>query len=368
MKLFTPYTFKSSGRISKNRIALAPMTNLQSNDDGTLSDDEYNFLVRRAKEDFGIIFTCASHVSADGQGWKGELGIFDDKHLAGLTRLADGIHQYGSLGIVQIFHGGARSPEGLTGKQPWSASAHSIGSAGKETQIREATEYDIERTIEAFVQAADRAYRAGFDGVELHGAHGYLLHQFLSTFTNKRTDKWGGSLENRFRLLLTIFRKIKSTVPNSFMVGVRLSPEDKHGFKGIDFDEALDLAEILSKEGADFIHVSPWDAFKKPEKNLDGDKTIVEIYRERLTEDVPVLVAGEIWSSADAERALELGADIVALGKSAIGNADWAVKAKDKNYQPQMPPYTVQHLREASLGEPFIGYMRRWQEFVEEEK
>ncbi len=368
MKLFTPYTFRSSGKISKNRIALAPMTNLQSHDDGTLSDDEYNFLVRRAKEDFGIIITCASHVSADGQGWKGELGIFDDKHLPGLTRLADGIHQYGSLGIVQIFHGGARSPETLTGKQPWSASAHSIGSAGKETQIREATEDDIERTIEAFVQAADRARRAGFDGVELHGAHGYLLHQFLSTFTNKRTDKWGGNPENRFRLLLTIFRKINSTVPASFMVGVRLSPEDKHGFKGIDFDEALDLAEILSKDGADFIHVSPWDAFKKPEKYPGGEKTIVEIYRERLPEDVPVLVAGEIWSSADAERALELGADIIALGKSAIGNPDWALKARDYNFQPQRPPYTVQHLREAALGEAFIGYMSRWQGFVEGEK
>ena len=368
MKLFTPYTFKSSGKTSKNRIALAPMTNLQSNDDGTLSDDEFNFLVRRAKEDFGIIITCASHVSADGQGWKGELGIFDDKHLAGLTRLADGIHQYGSLGIVQIFHGGARSPEALTGKQPWSASAHTIGSAGKETQIREATEDDIERTIEAFVHAAGRAYKAGFDGVELHGAHGYLLHQFLSTLTNKRTDKWGGDRENRFRLLLTAFRNIKSTVPSSFMVGVRLSPEEKHGFKGIDFDEALDLAEILSKEGTDFIHVSPWDAFKKPEKYPEGEKTIVEIYRERLPQEVPVLVAGEIWSSADAERALELGADIVALGKSAIGNPDWAVRARDRSYQPQKPPYSVQQLREASLGEAFVGYMSRWPGFVEGEK
>jgi 2,4-dienoyl-CoA reductase-like NADH-dependent reductase (Old Yellow Enzyme family) len=368
MKIFNPYNFAQSGKVSKNRIALAPMTNLQSNDDGTLSDDEYNFLVRRAKEDFGIIITCASHVSADGQGWKGELGIFDDKHLPGLTRLADGIHQCGSLGIVQIFHGGARSPETLTGKQPWSASAHTIGSAGKETLIREATEDDIERTIEAFVQAAKRAYKAGFDGVELHGAHGYLLHQFLSTFTNKRTDKWGGDPDNRFRLLLTIFRKIKSEVDASFMVGVRLSPEDKHGFKGIDFDEALDLAEILSKEGADFIHVSPWDAFKKPEKYPEGGKTIVEYYRERLPEDVPVLVAGEIWTSSDAEKALELGADIVALGKSAIGNADWAVKARDPNYQPQMPPYSVQHLREASLGEAFIGYMSRWPGFVIEKK
>ncbi|MBX7043784.1 MAG: tRNA-dihydrouridine synthase [Ignavibacteria bacterium] len=368
MKLFSQYVFKSSGKVSQNRIALAPMTNLQSNDDGTLGEDEYNFLVRRAREGFGLIFTCASHVTADGQGWKGELGIFDDKHLPGLTRLAQGIHECGSLGIVQIFHGGARSPEALTGKQPWSASAHTIMSGGKELKVREATSEDIEAVIESFVKAAERAYKAGFDGIELHGAHGYLLHQFLSTFTNKRTDMWGGSPENRFRLLLTILQKIRSSLPRTFMAGVRISPEDKHGFKGIDFDEALDLSSILCREGADFIHVSPWDAFKKPEKYPDGKETIVELYRERLPEEVPVIVAGEIWTPADAERALELGADIAALGKCAIGNPDWAVMAKDENYLPQKPPYTVTHLREAGLGEAFIGYMRRWKDFVLEDR
>ena len=97
MKLFTPYTFTRSGKISNNRIALAPMTNTQSNDDGTLGEDEYRFLTRRAKEGFGMIFTCASHVTADGQGWRGELGIFDDKHIEGLSRLSNGIHRRNRL-------------------------------------------------------------------------------------------------------------------------------------------------------------------------------------------------------------------------------------------------------------------------------
>ncbi|MBK6774071.1 MAG: hypothetical protein IPG78_18400 [Ignavibacteria bacterium] len=121
------------------------MTNTQSNDDGTLGEDEFRFLTRRAKEGFGMIFTCASHVTADGQGWRGELAIFDDKHIEGLTRLAKGIHEYGSLGIVQIFHGGARSPESLTGKQPWSASAHTMTFSKDSTEVREATEEDIEK-------------------------------------------------------------------------------------------------------------------------------------------------------------------------------------------------------------------------------
>jgi 2,4-dienoyl-CoA reductase-like NADH-dependent reductase (Old Yellow Enzyme family) len=366
MKLFTPYTFASSGKVSNNRIALAPMTNTQSHDDGRISDDEYNFLVRRAKEGFGIITTCAAHVSADGQGWKGELGIFNDIHLEGLSRLSKGIHQYGSLGIVQIFHGGARSPEVLTGRQPWSASAHSIKSGGREIGVREGSVTDIEKTIEDFVESARRAFEAGFDGVELHGAHGYLLHQFLSTFTNHRKDQWGGNLENRSRLLLTILRRIRSIVPRSFLVGVRLSPEDKYGFKGIDFDESLALAKSLAADGADFIHVSPWDAFKKPEKYPDSEKAIAAYFRETLPVEIPVMIAGLIWSARDAEKAIEYGADFVALGRAAIGIPDWPSRAKDLEFQPQKPPYSVKHLRDASLGDAFISYMRGWQGFVEE--
>lgn len=368
MKLFTPYKFSRSGKISKNRITLAPLTNLQSNADGTLSQEEYRWLTRRAEEGFGMIFTCASHVSADGQGWAGELGIFGDSHLPGLTKLANGIHQYDSLAFVQIFHGGARSPEKLTGKQPWSASAHSVEGTDKTTEIREATEEDIKNVTDAFVAAALRAHAAGFDGAELHGAHGYLLHQFLSTVTNQRNDKWGGSFGNRIRLLLTIFRKIKSEVPPDFMVGVRLSPEDKPGFKGIDFDESLQLAEILSAEGADFIDVSAWDAFKKPDKYKDGEKTIIEYFRQRLPETTPVITAGKIWTREDAEKVLALGSDFVALGKSAIGIPDWPAKARDEKLKMQLPPYSVDHLKRADLSEPFIEYMRRWRDFVDDDK
>ena len=367
MKLFTPFTFTRSGKTTMNRIALAPMTNLQSNIDGTISEAEYNWLIRRAKEGFGIIFTCASHVSADGQGWKGELGIFDDKHIQGLTRLAQGIHKYGSLAIVQIFHGGARSPEKVTGKQPWSASAQSISGSERTIEVREANEGDINNVIEAFTAAAVRAQNAGFDGVELHAAHGYLLHQFLSTFTNHRKDKWGGSFENRIRILLTILTIIRSVVPSEFMVGVRLSPEDMPAFKGIDFDESLQLAEILAAEGADFIDVSPWDTFKKPDKYPDGKETIIEYFRDRLNIETPIITAGKIWTGTDAERVIDLGADIIALGRSAVGIPDWPSKAFEKDFQPQRPPYSVKHLKEADLSEPFIEYMRRWPDFVEKD-
>lgn len=269
-KLFLPFDFSNSQKTVKNRLALAPMTNMQSNEDGTLGDDEYNWLISRAKEDFGTIITCAANVSKDGQGWPGELGIYDDKHISGLSKLAKGIKEFGSLALIQIFHGGARSPESLIGMQPWSASAHTMSHPKQPVEVRAATEEEIERVIEDFVKAAKRAAEAGFDGVELHGAHGYLIHQFLSTATNHRHDKWGGSFENRSRFARTILQKIKSSMNEDFLVGVRISPEDKYTFHGIDFDESIEFSKLLVDDGADFIHLSPWDALKKPEKYSDG--------------------------------------------------------------------------------------------------
>jgi len=362
-QLFTPFTFKLSGRQMPNRIALAPMTNMQSHEDGTLSDDEYNWLIRRAAEGFGMIITCASHVAKDGQGWKGELGVYDDRHVPGLTRLATGIHAYGSLAVLQIFHGGARSAGNLTGIQPWSASEHMMPHAKEPVKVREATTGDITGVIEAFVAAAKRAHSAGFDGVELHGAHGYLLHQFLSTATNKRTDEWGGSFENRIRLLRTILKNIKAEVSTNFMVGVRLSPEDKYTFQGIDFDESLALAKILAQENADYIHLSPWDAFKKPEKYADGEKALISFFREAIP-DTPIMVAGNIWSGHDAEKAIALGADIVAIGQAAIGHADWPTLVRDKSFEPSRPPYPVSHLLQQGLSATFVEYMKRWKNFV----
>ena len=365
-RIFDPYTFINADIIVKNRITLAPMTNGQSHQDGTLGDDEYRWLIRRAKEGFGIIITCAANVSEDGKGWDGELGIFDDRHIDGLKKLSDGLHVYSSIGIVQIFHGGARSPESITGMQPWSSSAHEMFTGSKSIAVRAGSLDDISRTIQVFTDAAVRAYKAGFDGVELHGAHGYLLHQFISTFTNQRNDEWGGNFENRTRLIRTILKNIKMAVPKKFIVGVRLSPEDKYTFQGIDFDESLKLAQILVREGADYIHASPWDAKKRPEKYAHKGKSLITYFREAIPPHIPVMVAGEIWSTADAEEVLSLGTDFVALGRAAIGVPDWPSLARYPDFEPQKPPYTIQHLKNSDLSDKFIQYMKRWKGFVDE--
>lgn len=235
------------GLRARNRAWLAPMTNGQSHDDGSLGDDELRWIERRADGGFGVVETCASHVSLDGQGSPGELGVYADALLPGLGRLASAIALRGAEGIVQIFHGGLRSPSSLTGHQPWSASTYQA--AGLES-ARAATKADIARVIRDFGQAAVRAHAAGFSGVELHGAHGYLLCQFLSATLNTRTDEWGGSLEGRARLLREATRAVRRAVPASFAVGVRLSPEDRGNAVGLDLDESIQVASWRGEDHA----------------------------------------------------------------------------------------------------------------------
>lgn len=363
--LFEPFYFPNTDKIAKNRIALAPMTNKQSEDDGTLGEDEYLWLTRRAQEGFGIIFTCAAHIQKDGQGWEGEMGNFDNHHIPGLTKLADGIRKYGSLSIMQLFHGGARSPEHLILKQPWSASSHDFELKDKKIPVRGATLQDIETVKQSFVKAAIRAYHAGFDGVELHAAHGYLLHQFLSTTTNKRTDDYGGSLANRARIITEILESIRLHLPPYFLVGVRISPEDKFTYKGIDFDDSLTLGELLIQSGADFLDISTWASSNTPLK-YPNTVPIISWFRQRLGNHVPLFVAGEIWSGQDATQALNAGADFVSIGKAAIGHANWPSIIQNKDTIPPFPPYSIEHLRQQSLGPAFIQYMNKWKNFVQE--
>jgi 2,4-dienoyl-CoA reductase-like NADH-dependent reductase (Old Yellow Enzyme family) len=357
MSLFSPLVFPS-GHTAANRIVLAPMTNLQSHEDGSLSEDELHWLQRRAEGGFGMIETCAAHVSLDGQGWRGELGIFDDSLLPGLTRLAAALRAAGSLSVVQIFHGGTRSPRKVTGLQPWSASEQ----PEEADPPRAASEEDIWRVIAAFRDAAVRAHKAGFDGVELHGAHGYLLGQFLSRSQNHRDDAWGGTAEGRARLLRETTRAVRAAVPKSFLVGVRISSEDIGNARGLDLDESLQLAAWLAEDGIDFLHVSLWDVFKHSTKY--PDKHPLPLYRAAVPREVPIITAGSIWTREDAEKALALGADAIALGRAAIANPDWPREAQDASWQPKRPPLTAVELRERALSNGFVNYMRNWKGFV----
>ena len=342
----------------RNRLWLAPMTNLQSHADGALSDDELHWLQMRADGGFAVIETCAAHVALDGQGWPGELGIYDDKLLPGLRRLATMFATREVLGLVQLYHGGLRAPEAVTGQLPWTATAVNDGAL----VARAATESDLIRALQAFRDAAVRAHSAGFGGVELHGAHGYLLGQFLSATLNTRDDAWGGDLVGRARFVREAMRAVRSAVPASFVVGIRLSPEDFGNARGIDLDEAIQVARWMADDGADFIHVSLWDSKRNTRKR--PDEHAIPLFRAALPSDVTLVAAGSIWTRDDAQSLIDKGATAVAVGRAAIANPQWASQLKDPDWQPRRPPMTIAELVERGLSPTFANYMRGWKNFV----
>ncbi len=348
--LYEPLVFRNGVR-ARNRCWLAPMTNQQSQPDGTLSDEELHWLELRARGGFGVVETCAAHVALDGQGWPGELGIYDDHLRPGLHRLASTLADAGALGIVQLFHGGLRAD---ASPHKWTASR--IDAA------REALVDDLDRVIGEFRDAALRAHAAGFHGVELHGAHGYLFTQFLSATMNRRLDAWGGTLARRARLLRETMRVVRAAVPASFVVGVRLSPEDRGNAVGLDLDESIEVARWLCEDGADFIHLSLWDWTKRTRKRPEQHP--VPLFRSAIPREVPLVACGNVWTREDAEAVLDMGATAVALGRAAIANPSWANDATRADYQPRRPPLTPEELAERGLSPRFVDYMRNWKGFV----
>src|SRR5579859_6858837 len=232
--LYSPLTL-ARGPAWRNRFMLAPLTNSQSHADGTMSDDEFNWLTYRASGGFGLVMTCAAHVQAAGQGFPGQLGVFSDNHIPGLTRLATRIRAEGAVSSVQLHHAGIRSPAALIGEAPHGPSADA------ETGARALTLGEVEALREDFIAAAVRAEKAGFDGVELHGAHGYILCAFLSPETNRRDDRYGGSPENRARLVWEIIDGVRARTRPDFQLGLRISPERF----GLSFPEQRELARQL---------------------------------------------------------------------------------------------------------------------------
>jgi len=353
--LFEPLTF-AHGPAMKNRFMLAPLTNLQSHADGRLSDDEFRWLTMRAQGGFGLTMTCAAHVQAVGQGFQGQLGVFSDDHLEGLTRLAAAIKAQGSLAAVQLHHAGARSPKELVG-QPVAPSDDA------ESGARAMTTAEVEALCEAFIVAALRAETAGFDGVEIHGAHGYVLAQFLSAETNRRDDRYGGSLENRARLLNDVIAGIRARCGADFQLGLRLSPE-RYGLR---LAEMRDLAaELLSAARIDYLDMSLWNVAKEPVEAEFQGRSLMSYFAELPRGPVRLGVAGKIMTPAQAAAALDAGADCVLIGRAAILHHDFPELARrDPGFTPIGLPVSPAYLRGQGLGDAFVTYMGSWPGFVE---
>lgn len=336
----------------KNRFMLAPLTNTQSFEDGRLSDEEYRWLTMRAQGGFGLTMTCASHVQAIGKGFPGQLGIFSDDHLEGLKRLSSKIKVSGSVAICQIHHAGMRSPEELIGQKPVCPSDN------KEFNARGLTCDEIETLRDDFIGAAIRSEQAGFDGVELHGAHGYILAQFLSSEINKRDDHYGGSLINRSRLMYEIIDGIRRDCSKDFIIGVRLSPE-RFGLK---LNEITLLAEeLMTSDKIDFLDMSLWDVFKEPEDEEFKGKKLISYFTELNRGNTSLGVAGSIKTPLDAEKTMSEGVDWIMLGRAGILHHNYPKMYEvDRNFSPIEIPVTKEYLINEGLSEKFIQYIEKW--------
>src|SRR5580658_1861488 len=357
--LLDPISFVR-GPAWKNRFMLAPLTNLQSHLDGRLSDEEFRWLTFRAKGGFGLVMTCAAHVQRIGNGFPGQLGIFSDDHLPGLTRLAAEIKRLGSVSSAQLHHAGIRSPEALIGEKP-------VGpSEDTETGARALSTGEVEQLTEDFIAAAVRSEQAGFDGVELHGAHGYILCAFLSPDTNRRDDRYGGSVENRARIVFDIIKGVRERIRPDFQLGLRISPE-RFGLK---FAEQREVARWMLGSGElDYVDMSLWDCFKPPVEEAFATRPLIDWFAELPRGKTRLGAAGKLTRGGDFRRLLDAGADFTILGRAAVLHHDVPkLYAADPDFQPIALPVTRAHLAREGLSPGFVEYMNNWKGFVAQEE
>ncbi len=315
-----PFEKANIGNIEiKNRFVMAPMISNLCNPDGTTNDNHIRYLEERARGGFGLIITEYAYVDDyNGKGSPNEMGIFSREQLPKLSRLTERIHSAGSKVFVQLVHAGGKANTHYNiGRIFGPSSVDYLGIIPDEM-----TKDDIKDVEEKFVNAAELAYRAGFDGIELHGAHGYLLQEFISPALNKRTDEYGGSTENRIRIINEISGSIKSKVP--IPVGIRLSlyEDDKDGY-GADY--GIDVATRL--ENMDYIHFSS-GRFAPPGSSASFYYENVHIgakLKKKLDKDT--MLVGSIRSMEDIGKALTVS-DFVVLGRQALADPYTPLKLK----------------------------------------
>jgi 2,4-dienoyl-CoA reductase-like NADH-dependent reductase (Old Yellow Enzyme family) len=335
--LLSPFRF-TNGVELKNRIVMAPMTNFSSNPDGTVTDTEVSYYARRSKG-VSMVITACTYVTENGKGFHGEFGGDKDDLIPSLKRVSSAIKEQGAKAVLQIFHGGRMCPPELVPNgEIVSASdipAERGGNSTEEPQLkpRPLTEAEVEEMIKAFGETTRRAIEAGFDGVEIHGANGYLIQQFFSPHSNRREDRFGGSLEKRMTFPLEVVDEVKRVVSEhadaSFIVGYRFSPEEPET-PGITMSDTLSLVEALADKGLDYLHVSLMDFFSTPHRGVqDLSKTRIEYLLETIGNRVPLMGVGSIYTAEDARKAFATGVPLLALGRELIMDPDWVQKVSE---------------------------------------
>jgi 2,4-dienoyl-CoA reductase-like NADH-dependent reductase (Old Yellow Enzyme family) len=301
-----------------------------SNPDGTIAPEEIAFLARRSRG-VGMAITAPCAVSTTGRVLDGEWSCQSDDRTSSLAAAAAAIKGSGAVAVLQLHHGGRLCPAGVIGAQPLAPSSLRAGQTGTDAP-RGMTEEEIEKTIEAFGHAAKRAILAGFDGIEINGAGGSLLQQFFSPLTNTRTDQWGGPVENRAAFPIAVVEEVQEVVRRNayrpFSIGYRLSAEEiEEG--GITIEQTLELVEGLVACRLDWLHVVTSSYFAGSIRHPEDQRTRTRIIAEKVKKKTLVIGCGAIADPADALRAVDDGADMVALGRALVIDPEWAVKVAE---------------------------------------
>ncbi|HBB9173777.1 TPA: NADH-dependent flavin oxidoreductase [Escherichia coli] len=331
--LFSPFMLTEKIKL-RNRIVMAPMTTWSANPDGTISEQELEFYKRRS-QNVGLVITGCTYVTPSGIGFTHEFAAYDDRFINSLEKLAAAAKSGGAPAILQIFHAGNKAiPELVPNNDVISASASNVKSGDfmkRVVQSREMTENEIQETIRAFGDVTKRAIKAGFDGIELHGAHGFLLQNFFSPLFNQRNDRWGGDLEGRMRFPLTVLQEVKNVVyeyaTKPFAIGYRISPEESVT-GGLRLEDTYKLLDRLISSGISYIHtslVSINDSY--PVESPNGPRTI-ELILNHIAGRVPVIAAGKIRTPSQAQEAISAGLPLVAIGKGLVINPEWVTLAE----------------------------------------
>lgn len=338
-KLFSPFPLKN--HVLKNRIGVAPMTRMSSVRDSIPRQDVLDFLVRRARNDAAIVYTEAIVTDYESaQGYPGQARLTTQRQIDAWRPVTEAIREQGSIAVMQMFHcgrmawpevnpaGRSIAPSPLTPKQdnPLTGQPYPVPD--------EMSLFDIEHVINGFVETARGGVAAGFDGIEIHGAHGYLISQFLSSYSNRRTDAYGGSVANRYRLAHEVIQAVRRVVPDDRLLFFRISNwgvADMEVSLFEDKEEYQHLVKLLDREPIDAISVSTYDFSQKA---FNTEQNMAQLTREAT--GLPIMICGRIYDRDSADRALE-DADIILSAKSLLLNPDWVADLEDGK---PMQPYS----------------------------
>jgi 2,4-dienoyl-CoA reductase-like NADH-dependent reductase (Old Yellow Enzyme family)/thioredoxin reductase len=314
----------------RNRFVMPSMVTNYANSDGSINERIKAYHQTRAKGGIGLIIVEAAYVHQSGKGFKNQVGIHKDELIPGLKSLTDTVHSYGAKIAIQLYHAGRQTTSKVTGMNVVAPSP--IPCPVKQDMPKELSIDEIKELVEAFGRAARRAKEAGFDAIEIHGAHGYLLNQFLSPYSNKRIDEYGGTLENRLKFCLEVIRRVREEVGENFPIIYRMSAQE-YVPEGLTIEDTKVIAKKLVEAGVDALHISGGvyessAMIIQPAAISQGcfvDNAAA--IKEAIKGAVPVIVVGRIKDPIMAEKIIQEGkADLVAMGRAMLADPELVKK------------------------------------------